>query len=51
MCNGHSHASYLAALHHELHNRELDYSEIGNSESISFAQKIELMGNVVRRVC
>lgn len=50
MSSGLTHASYLAALHNELHKRELDYSAIGNSESISFNDKVELLGNVIRKV-
>jgi len=50
MSGGLTHVSYLAALHNELHKRDLDYSDIGNSETLSFNEKVELLGNVVRRI-
>jgi hypothetical protein len=50
MSGGNAHVSYLAALHHELHNRNLDYSAIGDIEKISFAEKVELLGNVVKPI-
>lgn len=45
---GHTHVSFFAALHNEMHNRGLDYSAIGSIESISFSKKVELLGNVVK---
>lgn len=48
---GNARAQFLAALHNELHKRQLDYSAIGDIESISFKEKVELLGNVVRKKC
>jgi len=40
-------SSYLAALHKIFDRRGLDYSSIGNQESLSFRNKVQLTGNRV----
>lgn len=38
---------YQFAIHYEFERRKLDYSEIGNPKSLSFARKVKLVGNKV----
>ncbi len=42
---GTARASYLAAIHHEFQRRKIDYSEIGDSKSLSLANKVVLRDN------
>jgi hypothetical protein len=41
---GNARMLYTSALHKELENRNLDYSDIGNKEALSFAKKVKLVG-------
>lgn len=51
MTGGCARSQYLAALHNEFHRRELDYSAIGDINSINIDHKVELLGNVIKMVC
>lgn len=42
-------ASYLAAIHQEFNRRGFDYSEIGDEGSLSFKNKIELVGKLIKK--
>ena len=42
--------SFLAALHHEFIRRGFDYSEIGDSDSLSFKQKVTLKNNAIKSI-
>lgn len=44
---GTARASYLAAIHQEFKKRGFDYSEIGDERSLSFKNKIELVGKKI----
>ena len=45
---GTARASYLGALHKQLDKRKLDYSEIGDKESLSFKRKVRLEGKKIK---
>jgi hypothetical protein len=38
---------YLSALRKELENRNLDYSDIGDKEGLSYAKKVKLVGKKI----
>jgi len=42
---GTARASYLAAIHYEFQRRKIDYFEVGNSTSLSLANKVIIKGN------
>jgi hypothetical protein len=48
--SGSARYSFLAALHHEFIRRGFDYSEIGDSDSLSFKQKVTLENNAIKSI-
>ncbi len=42
-----SRGAYLSAIHTEFNNRKFDFSVIGDSEGLSFKQKIKLEGKII----
>jgi len=48
--SGSARYSFLAALHHEFIRRGFDYSEIGDSDSLSFKQKVTLKNNAIKSI-
>ena len=42
--------SFLAALHNEFDRRGIDYSEIGDKESLSFRDKITLEDEIIKKL-
>ena len=44
---GTARAAFLSALHSEFIRREFDYTAIGNKQSLSFRNKIQLTNNVI----
>ena len=42
--------SFLATLHYEFIRRGFDYSEIGDSDSLSFKQKVTLESNAIKSI-
>ena len=47
---GTARASYLVAIHSEFDRRKFDYSEIGDSKSLSFKNHIVLDGKKISKV-
>lgn len=45
---GTARASYLGALHKQLDERSLDYSELGDKGSLSFKRKVRLEGKKIK---
>ena len=48
--SGSARYSFLAALHHEFIRRGFDYSEIGDSDSLSFKQNVTLENNAMKSI-
>jgi hypothetical protein len=48
--SGSARYSFLAALHFEFIRRGFDYSEFGDSDSLSFKQKVTLKNNAIKSI-
>lgn len=48
--SGSARFSFLAALNHEFIQRGFDYSEIGDSNSLSFKDKVTLKNKIIKKL-